>query len=279
MAAANVWPGRNGSGDWLFFDRPLEQVFDAAEEWKKRIEGVSHPWLCWNVHPDWCVVQQKLILAIGWTPVIGWDPSLCRAAPPLLPNSIAIDFNERLQLLAMWPHFPMEFAFLWTDKLAFWHADLLMGVEKLQKYAQMFDCVKDGEMSAVLSRGGLKNRFKFRSHRYWEVLGCTTREASKSQFDNGCGWWRHIESHPNCRDEDELRRRRKYYYDHGVGIMYWKNRYNGKIIDINHKDIADGHFSMAESKKYIAAKSKTEELEKNCDLSSILTRFGIDRDI
>jgi hypothetical protein len=268
--------GRNGTGNWLSFDRPVKEVFDAAEIWKDRVKGIDKPWLCWNVHDDWCLVQQKLILSIGWTPVLGWDPNLYRRRPPHLPGTVVVDFNEELRLKAMWPHFPLEFAFLWAKKLAFWHADLLVRVDKLSKLALLFDQLQDGEMAAVISRGGFRNLLNFKTHRYWELLGCTTQQASKDQFEKGSGWWRHIENHPNCREQEEKTRRKQIYYDHGVGIMYWKRHYGGKIVDIGLRSLKEGHFSAVGAKKYKSGSSKTDELEQNYSLADALKKLDLE---
>jgi hypothetical protein len=277
----NAWEigqheGRAGTGNWDAFDRPLEELYRAAEAWKQATRGVAKPWLCWNLSDSWCLLQQKLVRAVGWTPIVGWDPSNGVGRPPLIPEAIVIDFNAQLQLPALWVHVPLEFAFLWTEKLAFWHADLLLPFWKLQKVARIFDDLTDGEMAAVISYGGRRNLLRFRNHRYWEVLGCTTRGASESQFGAGCGWWRHIERHPNCPDEDERRRRQRYSYDHGVGIMYWKRRYGGRVRSIPERWINEGHFGALSVPDYKRGISKAKEMELNFDLKQIAGRFGLE---
>ena len=44
----------------------------------------------------------------------------------------------------MWLHFPLEFAFLFTEHLAFWHADLLVRRAKMVRYAAQFAALPDG---------------------------------------------------------------------------------------------------------------------------------------
>src|SRR5689334_5125618 len=91
---------RAGQGNWhafraLGFD--ASTVLDAAVEWKRHIDGVKLPWLCWNIHEDWCIVQQRLVESVGWTPIVGYDP---RVGPPkkISKRSILIDFNAALRL-------------------------------------------------------------------------------------------------------------------------------------------------------------------------------------
>src|SRR5438552_10192272 len=95
-----------GTGHWeafrkLNFDMML--IREAAQNWAKALDGVKLPWLCWNVDHDWCLVQQKLVAEVGWTPVVGFDPRV--GPPPLIDNAICIDFKESLGLPTMWFHF------------------------------------------------------------------------------------------------------------------------------------------------------------------------------
>ncbi|MCK5356284.1 MAG: hypothetical protein KAJ63_14295, partial [Methyloprofundus sp.] len=161
--------GAAGTGNNRYFDRELyEQILQASESWKSQLEGVERPWLCWNIHDNWCWLQQQLILESGWTPVIGWDPA-CNKCPPLVPGAIAIDFNAELKLPLLWPYLPLEFAFLWTERLAFWHSDILMSRKKMEKAVKVFNDTRDNEMSAVFSYGGLRNLLQVKNHRYWEL--------------------------------------------------------------------------------------------------------------
>jgi hypothetical protein len=267
--------GRHGTGNWRYFDRSMDEILVAANIWKEKLKDIEKPWLCWNVNDDWCLVQQRIIKAIGWTPVVGWDPYF-KSGAPQEEGSVIIDFNEKLKLLSVWPHVPLEFAFLWTDRLAFWHADLFVRMNKLKHIVEMFEVLKNGEMAAVLNRGGIRNLHNYRSHLIWELIGCTTKEASKSQFECGCGWWRNIWAHPNCPDEKERKRRQKYYYDHGVGIMYWKRYYHGKVHSIPLRPLLEGHCSAAGNKSYKLGKNKEEELQDNFKLHEVLKRLDLD---
>ncbi len=269
---------QRGKGNWLGFDLPLENVYKAAAEWSQALAGVSRPWLCWNVSDRWCQLQQRLIQEVGWTPVIGFDP---RCGPPtVLPGSILIDFNAHFGFAVMWPHFPTEFAFLFAERLGFWHADLLCSLDVMRELKSIFESLPDGAMAAVPDYGGRRNLLKFRHHRYWELVGCTTRAASESQFEHGCGWWRHINHHPRCTDEVERRRRDRYYYDSGVGIMYWKRRYGGKVIDIPEKLVAVGHCTSINRKNYRqvdpgGARNLGAEIDLNFDIEEVAAKLGI----
>ncbi len=268
-----------GTGNWATCSISMEVIWQAAADWKRQLEGVEKPWLCWNVNDRWCILQQKLIREVGWTPVIGADPRV--GPPPLLPGTIWIDFNRHFQLPVMWPHVPLEFAFLFAPRLAFWHSDLLCRLGKLRNLAGIFERLKDGQMAAVFNRGGLRHFFDFRKHRYWELICCTTRGASEDQFRRGAGWWRHFAQHPSCVDDEERARRARYYYDSGVGVLYWKRKYGGSVIDISLKYVNEGHCTSINRKGYRFLSSKQvhppvgDELEANYDLEEVAKRLGL----
>jgi hypothetical protein len=267
-----------GKGNWEGFDIPMDKVREAAAEWRLALTGVARPWLCWNVSDRWCKLQQRLIQEIGWTPVIGFDP---RSGPPtVLPGSILIDFNAHFGLGVMWPHFPLEFAFLFSERLAFWHADLLCRLEAMHELKTIFESLPDGAMAAIPDYGGRRNLLKFRHHRYWELLGCTTRAASESQFNHGSGWWRNINQHPQCTDEAERRRRDRYYYDSGIGIMYWKRKYGGRVVNLPEKKFAEGHCTSINRKNYRqvnpgGARNLGAEIDMNFDIEEVARKLGI----
>ena len=268
-----------GKGNWENFSIPLEAIYQAAAEWRTALDGVAKPWLCWHVSDRWCTLQQRLIEYVGWTPVIGYDP---RMGPPktVLPGSVVIDFNEHFGLPVMWPHFPTEFAFLFTERLAFWHADLLCRLPVMDKLKQIFEALPDGAAAAVPDYGGRRNLLRFKHHRYWELVGCTTRGASQSQFDHGTGWWRHISHHPNVPDERERKRRETYYYDSGIGIMYWKRRFGGKMVDIPEKLVGEGHCTSINRANYKqvqpgGARNLGAEIDMNFDIEEVAKQLGI----
>jgi len=278
---ANAIDPKNGTGDWENFKIPLERIFEAAAQWKQLLAGVKRPWLCWNVSPRWNQLQQRLVKHVGWTPVVGFDPRV--GPPPLESESVLIDFNETLGLPLMYLHFPLEFMFLWTDRLAFWHADLLCRLSVMEQLARKFEALEDGQTTAVLETGGRRNYLNFKRHRFWEVCGCTTRAASENQFYNGCGWWRNYVIHPKCTLSEERRRRQRLYYDHGAGIMLWKKRYHGPVFPISLRLINEGHCSeiMHPGAYKEAPNHKTDlrnltiELDVNYSIEEVAAKLGI----
>ena len=273
---------RIGTGNWAGFTIGLDAVYSAAAEWKARLAGIYKPWLCWNVSPRWSLLQQRVVKHFGWTPVVGFDPRV--GPPPIEPGAILIDFNESFQFPVLWPHFPLEFAFLFTERLAFWHADLLCRPRVMEQLVHTFDSLEDGEMSAVLDKGGRRNYLNFKSHRYWELCGCTTRSASENQFYNGTGWWRNFALHPKCTVTAERERRRQYSYDSGVGILYWQKYYNGAVKSIDLRMVAEGHCSEIMSPTYKSApahqtamRDLPSELDQNYSLEAQSRRLGLER--
>ena len=268
--------GKNGTGHWRFWDRSEVDIRAAASRWALALQGIERPWLCWNMNDRWCLLQQKLVSEVGWTPVVGWDPN-CGAPPSTLaPGVIAIDFNATLGLQVLYQHVPLEFAFLWADRLAFWHADVIMPRDKMRAAAARFESLKDGEMAAVKTYGGLRNLLRPKYHRYWEVLGCTTRAASLAQYQDGCGWWRGFQDHPNSpQSGPERERRDRFYDDHGCGVRYWRHYRGGSVREWSERWIAKEHFSVSTVQDYRRAGSKSEEMDINFDLAAIARRFGI----
>jgi len=266
--------GKVGTGDWEGFDGNLDRIWRAAEHWSAEVKGADRLWLCWSLNDRWCKLQQRLVLEAGYTPVVGWDPAHGARRPSILPGAVAIDFNRGLGYPVLWPHVPLEFAFLWADKLAFWHSDLLIRIDKMNKLVALFDGLRQGQMAAVKSTGGLRHWFNFKQHRYWELVGCTTRLASRRQFDAGCGWWRPFRLHPNTpREQYEFRN--QHYWDHGAGVMYWKRHCGGEVIDIRERYVSEGHFSITADRKYLKAASKAEEMDLNYDLRDCANRLGL----
>jgi len=270
-----------GTGNWKFFTSSLQDsIFEAATRWKEILADANKPWLCWNVSGRWCYLQQKLVQAVGWTPVVGFDPR--SGPPPLAEGSILIDFNQTLNLPVLWPHVPLEFAFLFADRLAFWHADLLCRLPVMAALAKQFDSLQDGQLAAVLDRGGLRSRLAFKAHRYWEVCGCTTKSASENQFYNGTGWWRNFQFHPKCVLEEERRKRKVYSYDSGVGILYWQKKYNGYVVPISADLIKEGHCSeignpnyKQASHHYEAIRNLGAEIDLNYSIHEVAAKLDI----
>jgi hypothetical protein len=273
-----------GQGQWvaaraLAID--LDELTAIARSWGERLGHIERPWLCWNVDSDWSLVQQRLVIEAGWTPLIGYDP---RVGPPrtILPQSVVFDFNERLRLPLLYPHFPLEFAFLFSPRLAFWHSDLLVRRGKMQALADGFAALKDGQTAACWVSPGLRHGLTPRKKRYWELVGCTTRAASRDQFEKGCGWWMAYWAHPNQRDGERIRRR--FYWDHGAGVYYWHKRAGGDCVVLDGHDYEEGHFTKIGNKKYVGAKEldgsdarrkMSEELVRNFDLRDACAKMDL----
>ena len=240
-----------GQGQWPAFralNIDLEELTNIAMEWGRQLESIDRPWLCWNVNDDWCFVQQRLVTEAGWTPVVGFDP---RVGPPsrLLPDSIVFDFNKNLRLPILYPHFPLEFAFLFCERIAFWHSDLLIRRTQIPGLKNLFEALTDGQTAATWVDPGLRYKFTQRHKRYWELIGCTTRGASRDQFEKGCGWWMAYWAHPNQQNGRRIKGR--YYWDHGAGIYYWHKHAQGDVVVILGKDYEEGHFTKIGNKAYV----------------------------
>jgi len=261
--------GKIGSGNWLLFSSEMyESILKAAEKWKEKLDGIDKPWLCWCVNDRWCIFQQKLIKAVGWTPVVGKDTNIDN--PTILSGSVYLDFNEMLNYPHMRMQFPLEWVFLFCEKLAFWHSDLILSMKDMKRCAEIFEKLKDGETAAVKSRPSL---FQFwnipKSRRFFEVVGCTTRGASRSQYEHGCGWWRKIHKHPNFRASDF---KTIPNYENGIGIRHWKEKYGGKVISLNVS--LKGH---AAANKTRDLKSKEEDLDTTYSLEKIAKKLGLEK--
>lgn len=260
--------GRAGTGNWeAWGNNSLEPIYEAADDWKVQLTGIDKPWLCWHLNDDWCKIQQKLVLNAGWTPVVGNDTGSKNIT--VLKNSIYIDFNSTLKLPSMWMHFPLEFTFLFAKKLAFWHSDLVCSDQAMKKYSQKFTKMNDGETFAVKHLSDWRGFKEPKINHYGELLGCTTASASKSQFDNGCGWWRHIEHHPNHSKHNI----NDAYYEHGTGIYIWKKVFGGKVKSVKVNE-EDGHATVYR-KNLKREMSKVEEMEKNFDLQTMCKKLKI----
>jgi hypothetical protein len=282
--ASSAKEGIIGTGNWRVFPKAhLPLVFDAAAEWTTALKGIEKPWLCWCVDEDWCVVQQKLVAAAGWTPVVGTDGSI--AYPRLISEAIFVDFNRQLQLPMMWMHFPLEFVFCFSGKLAFWHSDVLPPVSMMRSIGAEFDTITDGQLIGVRrEKVGILQRVKrlvkgkpLFYRRWFEVIGCTTAGASKSQFENGCGWWRYPQQHPNAHDWIQ----NAYPREHGVGVWFWEKHCNGQARQLS-VDI-DAHHYSTNNRGYIRRwrsdgridDSKGVELQRSFSLDGIVKDLGL----
>jgi len=228
-----------GVGNWACWDgHELDQLSAAAARWAAQLPPGDRYWLCWNNCDDWCRLQQRLVLEVGWTPIVGVDRSQV-PQPTILPGAIGIDFQAGLPVPNTWMHFPLELVFDWADRLAFWHSDVLLPLAAMRDYAQQFERLRGPVTAAVFSRRRLlRPRTWDNADRWFEVIGCTTREASFSQFRHGAGWWRNFQNHPNCGPVTELA---NYHWDHGGGIRYWERAHSGKVDRLRFKSCY--HFS------------------------------------
>jgi hypothetical protein len=273
---------QGGYGNWKAFDRSIDEIAGAAERWRALVYPLEKPWLVWHVSPRWTRLQQRLILYAGWTPVVGGDPRA--GTPPLEPGAVRVDFNAGFNYPLMMFYFPLEFFFLFgSSKLAFWHSDLLCRLSVLEKLSATFEKLKDGELAAVHALGSWKNVFFPHKQRFWDLVGCTTVRASKDQFERGAGWWMNFAYHVNCPGEDERNKRKKWYWDHGTGIMYWSRRYGGRVIPLNEREVSEGHCTSIGNPQYDwgngSTKNKTlpSALDRNYNIEKVARTLGIER--
>jgi hypothetical protein len=276
-----------GQGHWRAFRAlglDIQAVREIAVGWQAELGQISHPWLCWNVDEDWCLIQQRLVQSVGWTPLVGFDP---RVGPPrkLAKGAIVFDFNSRLGLPLLYPHFPLEFCFAFCDRLAFWHSDLLIRPGKMQALADRFRMLRDGETAASWASPGWRHIFSEKHQRFWELVGCTTRGASLDQFNKGCGWWMGYWAHPNCAPADSELIRKKYYWDHGAGVYFWSKRKGGSVTALASKHYEEGHFTKIGNTRYVrttplrngsdAERSMSDEIRQNFDLQAACRKLDL----
>ena len=272
-----------GTGNWRTFPKErLPELFETAARWRTEFAGIEKPWLCWCLDDEWCFLQQRLVTAAGWTPVVGTDGRVAR--PSLLPGSVFVDFNREFQFPTMWMHFPLEFQFLFCRRLAFWHSDVLPPLAVMNEIARWFDRIEDGQYMGVMANPGFRHfitrplRGKPYYKRWFEVLGCTTEGASRSQFEHGCGWWRNIQLHPNANPEIS---RRQPYHEHGVGLWYWQKYCGGNAVELpipvepHHYTTHKATYKRSRSATNKLLDSKQAELRRSFDLVQIERSLGL----
>jgi hypothetical protein len=275
----------SGIGNWEAFNGSpfsIHDVLGAARTWGQVTAGHNKLWLCWNVDPSWCLLQQALVQELGWTPLVGFDPRV--GPPPLLPGALCIDFNAPFGFGTMYPHFPLEFAFAFVpDKLAFWHSDLLVPTDQLRRYAQAFEAMPQGCIIATREDLSLKDRLRGKKlKRAWELLGCVSRAGSEHAFMSGCGWWMCFYLHPLLRGHEERRRRVQEYWDHGTGILYWHEHCSGGLDFIANREIDAGHFTRIGRRDTYKVhgdddwrRHLTKELSANFELEKACASLGL----
>ncbi len=268
-----------GSWHWITEEQAQHASELASTEWARVLADIEYPWLCWNVDDEWCLVQQRMVASVGWTPIVGFDPRV--GAPPLVDGARLIDFNDGLNLPSMSMMFPLEFAWLFAPRLAFWHSDLLVREPLFRLLAEQFKVLRDGQTAAVDLRLGWLRRMRGHYGRYWELIGCTTRVASQQQYDAGCGWWRHPAEHPNAPADDPGNKRNRYMQDHGVGILIWEEMHGGDVVPLKARPLHEGHCTRIGNPRYKrqspndARRDLSKDLTYNYDLEEVCSSLGI----
>jgi hypothetical protein len=268
--------GRVGSGNWDAFPvERLPEIHRAAERWAEKLKGIEKPWLCWCVSNQWCVLQQRLAQYAGWTPVVGNDTNI--ENPVVLPGSMYVNFNEGLNLPRLLGPFVLEWIFLFTDRLAFWHADFLLSKKDMTKAAKCFEDLQQGELampwgsSSPIVRTLARVRPVSNSNRLFEVIGCNTREASLQQYKEGLGFWRGLEKHPNNTSFTSD----FPHWEHSIGVSLWARRHPEK-----HKspgvDIRTGHANSWKLPGLRETTPKQQLLEQHEDIHRYAQKLGIE---
>ena len=272
-----------GRASWHAITRDeLETTLQLASgPWSEAVGKIEFPWLCWHVNDAWSLVQQRMVLSAGWTPVVGNDPRA--GTPPLVDGAVYVDFNDGLDFPALSMLFPLEFVFLFAPRLAFWHSDLLIREPLFRELADLFRQLPDGETAAVDGRKRWYRNFVGKRGRYWELVGCTTRAASRDQYEKACGWWRRPQLHPNCMDEAQRQVRQNYTIDHGAGILVWQERYGGTVRAIPSAPLDEGHCTRIGNRRYKPQspndwrRDLSKDLPSNYDLKEVCARLGLTR--
>ena len=89
--------------------------------------------------------------------------------------------------------------------------------------------------------------------------------------------------HPNCpNDTREIARRKKYDYDHGVGILYWEEHCNDEVVALPKGEIEEGHCTRIGNKYYVARspaderRNLSKDLAYNFDIEVECRRLGLE---
>jgi hypothetical protein len=267
---------RVGAGNWDAFPiERLPEIHRVAERWAERLKGIEKPWLCWCVSNQWCMLQQRLVQSVRWTPVVGHDTNIEK--PVVLPGSVYVNFNEDLKLPRLLMYFVLEWIFLFADRLAFWHVDFMLSRRDMTKAAQCFEDLRQGEIAMPWNRSNLilRSLARFRpisiDNRLFEVIGCNTREASRQQYQEGLGFWRHAERHPNNTSLTTD----FPHWEHSVGVSLWARRHAEK-----HKlpgvDIKTGHAATWKFGGLGWTTPKQQLLEEHANIRRYAQKLGIE---
>lgn len=258
---------RKGMGNWEAWGDDVEPVFRAAEKWADALKGGARLWLCWHVDADCCLLQQRLVKNTGWTAVAGFDP---RVGVPenMVQGSVVVDFNAGLDLPVLYPHYPLEFALLFVDRIAFWHWDLLLPEPKMREIVQLFASLPEGTSAAVCTLVW-RDFFSLHDRRFWALIGCTKRSARRDQYKKGCGWSLNFQSHRNRAFNAGNRHLPNYCLDHGSGIYCCKRRHGGKVLALKKKEkgFSARHFSLIKFEGYKRVSASNDFRDLSRDLS------------
>jgi hypothetical protein len=150
----------------------------------------------------------------------------------------------------------------------------------MEQVIRAFDALADGDMAAPYLIPGRRYLLSYRTHRYWDLMTCTTRGASQSQYQLGAGWCRNFAYHPNCPDERERMKRRAYYYDFGTGIAYWERKLGGTVTKIQLGPLQEGHCISIGKKGYkfsgtVKNRNCQQDLDLNYSLDMTAVRLGV----
>jgi hypothetical protein len=263
-------------GNWEAFPKHLlPDIYRAAEAWRAPLQGISKPWLCWCVSDPWCVLQQRLVQSVGWTPVVGWDTNITQ--PTILPGSIAIDFNAQLKMPRCFMYFVLEWIFLFApERLAFWHVDFLMTHQDMARAAACFAALQPGQMALPWNRANwvLRTLAPYRrmhnENRLFEVVGCITTEASRQHWEEGLSIWRHPECHPQSPLPTTFP-----HWETSIGLTLWAKRHPERHV-VPRVDIKTGHATAWKLPGVDGATTpKQQQLEAHANLHHYAQRLGI----
>lgn len=283
LSAASLFAGsqmeatiaRAAAGNWdAWPPARLPDIYRAAEHWAAQVSSIDKPWLCWCVSDPWCILQQRLVLSVGWTPIVGHDTNI--AQPTVLPGSIAVNFNADLQLPRLLMYFVLEWVFLFAPRLTFWHVDMLLSHRDMATAARTFEDLAQGQMALPHCRANPLLRWlaPYRpisiDNRLFEVIGCNTREASRQQYEEGLGFWRHPECHPN----NTTLPADFPHWEHTIGVSLWARRHPTQHI-VPKVDIKTGHAATWKFRGLGRTMSKQELLEEHANIRHYAEKLGI----
>jgi hypothetical protein len=145
------------------------------------------------------------------------------------------------------------------------------------KAARCFENLRQGEFAMPWSTPNAIMRLAapFRPitnvNRIFEVLGCTTREASRQQFKEGLGYWRHVEKHPNnTRYKDGYP-----HWEHSVGVSLWAKKHPERL-KLPGVDIKTGHANSWTLPGLRETTPKQQLLEEHENIRSYAKKLGIE---